>query len=865
MNDANHLAVATGRATKEQAREVTRVTLPVQGMTCATCVHTIEEGLKELPGVLQVNVNLATERALVEVDPHQVKPEQLVATVEDLGYKVPTERVKLAVTGMTCASCVAHVEEALRSVPGVAKATVNLATETAFVDLIPGTATAHQLEAAVEDAGYHAVAVAPAGTREREGQSRVDTQAPGRDVEREAREREIRYQKLRLAVATVFSIPLVVAMLGHIFMVETAWMHGLQNGWVQWVLATPVQFWAGWAFYRDSYFNLKHRNANMSVLVALGTSAAYLYSLAGVLWGTRIGITGLYFETSAILITLVILGKLLEALAKGRTSEAIRKLMGLQPRTARVIRTDPATGQQTEQDVPIEEVQVGDHIVVRPGERIAVDGRVVSGSSAVDESMLTGESLPVEKAPGDEVIGGTINKSGSLTFTAERVGSETALARIIQIVQDAQASKAPIQRLADVVSSYFVPGVIVAAVLTFIGWYLGSGDFTRALLNMTAVLVIACPCALGLATPTAIMVGTGLGAEHGILFKSGEHLELAHKVQAVIFDKTGTLTRGEPAVTDVVLLDGLGGGSLDQDPDPGPGRAQEEQLLRWAAAVEHLSEHPLGQAIVHEATRAGGQLLPAEQFQAVPGQGVQARVEGRQIRVGSRRLMESAGLSPEAAEPVVAQLEAEGKTAMLVAVDRRVAGVIAVADTVKEGAADAIAQLLAMGVQTFMITGDNRRTAQAIAAQVGITPDHVLAEVLPEQKAEQVKKLQQQGLTVAMVGDGINDAPALATADLGIAIGTGTDVAMEAGDITLMRGELDGVAAAIRLSRQTIRKIRQNLFWALVYNTVGIPVAAAGLLNPIIAGAAMAFSSVSVVTNASLLKRYDPTARAGEH
>ncbi|BAS28824.1 heavy metal translocating P-type ATPase [Limnochorda pilosa] len=734
-----------------------------------------------------------------------------------------TAQVRLGIVGMTCASCSARVERALTKLPGVVTASVNLATDQATVTFETGAVDLEAMQRAVQDAGYQAHPVHEVGQA-------------GADTEREAREREIRRQERAFGLGAVLSVPLLASMVLHAAGVGGTLAHLLGNGWVQLALATPVQFVSGWQFYKDSYHNLKSRNANMSVLVALGTSAAYFYSLAALL-RPDLGIPGLYFETSAVLITLVLLGKLLEARAKGRTSEAIRKLMGLQPRTARVIRAG------SEQEIPIDQVQVGDRVVVRPGERIPVDGTVVSGASTVDESMLTGESLPVEKQPGDAVVGGTVNKQGTFQFEATRVGAETALAQIIRVVEEAQASKAPIQRLADVVSNYFVPAVVGISLVTFAVWYLTGGDFTASLLAMTAVLVIACPCALGLATPTAIMVGTGLGAEHGILFKGGEHLERAHELQALVLDKTGTITRGEPRLTRVEALEGW----------------TASDLLRVAASAERRSEHPLATAVVAHAQEEGLALSEPEGFEALPGRGVSAQVEGRRVLVGTRRLLEDEGAATGSLEELRLELEAAGQTAMLIAVDGHPAGLVAVADTVKPGAADAVAALREMGLEVWMLTGDNARTARAIAQQVGIDPDHVLAEVLPEQKADQVQALRDRGLKVGMVGDGINDAPALVAADLGIAIGTGTDVAIEAADVTLMRGELMGIVSAIRLSRQTIRKIRQNLFWALIYNSLGIPLAALGLLSPIIAGAAMAFSSVSVVTNSTLLKRYDPT------
>ncbi|MBX6377431.1 MAG: copper-translocating P-type ATPase [Clostridia bacterium] len=818
-------AATLGNAATDEAAAV-QVSLPVVGMTCASCVNRVQKALASLPGVEEASVNLATERAHVVYRPQLVETARLVEAVRAIHYDVPVERLRLAVTGMTCASCANRIEGKLRRLPGVLSASVNLATGSAMVEFLPGSVAPRDLIAAVRSLGYDAEVV------------REDEE---RDVEREARAREIRHWRNHFILAAVLSAPLLAAMVGHALMVEGGVLGLLQNGWVQLVLATPVQFVAGWTFYKDSYYNLRNRNANMSVLVALGTSAAYFYSLAAVLAGRRLGIQGLYFEVSAILIALVLLGKLLEALAKGRASEAIRKLMGLQAKTARVVRDG------REVDVPVEEVVVGDEVIVRPGERIPVDGVVLEGRSAVDESMLTGESLPVEKNPGDEVIGATVNGTGVLRLRAARVGRDTALARIVRVVEEAQASKAPIQRLADVVSNIFVPAVVGVAALTFVLWFFLAGDVTAALLAAVAVLVIACPCALGLATPTAVMVGTGRGAEKGILFKGGEHLEAAGRLRAIVLDKTGTITVGKPSLTDLVPAADWHDG--------------EDALLRLVGAAERRSEHPLAAAVVAAAVERLGGLPEPESFQAVPGHGVEARVDGRQVLVGNRRLLERHGVDGADLVAVVARLESEGKTAMRVAVDGRAAGVVAVADTVKPESVEAIAALRAMGVEVWMLTGDNRRTAEAIARQVGIDPDRVLAEVLPEDKAAQVRRLQERGLTVGMVGDGINDAPALATADVGFAIGTGTDVAIETAGVTLMRGDLRGVPAAIDLSRATLRKIHQNLFWALVYNVLGIPVAALGLLNPVIAGAAMALSSVSVTTNSTLLKRYDPMRR----
>ncbi|MEW6045039.1 MAG: heavy metal translocating P-type ATPase [Bacillota bacterium] len=842
------MAAPSAQVTETRSPSAPRkATLDLSGMTCASCAVRIEKKLEKTDGVRGATVNFALEKAVVEFDPDQVRARQLVEAVQSLGYQVRTAEKRYRIQGMSCASCAQAVEKALGRLPAVVTASVNFATETATVEYI-GELADDEVIRAVEAQGYRAF---PA-----EGEA---------DREKSAREREIRHQRRMLGLSALFSSPLLLYMFGELVPSLGRILPGLLfNPWFQLAMATPVQFVAGWQFYRDSYHTLKNKSANMSVLVAMGTSAAYLYSLVITLAGPLVpGAHHVYFETSAIIITLIILGKYLEALAKGRTSEAIRKLMGLQARTARVVRDG------TELEVPVEQVQVGDRVVVRPGEKIPVDGVVVDGYSAVDESMITGESLPVDKKPGDIVIGATINRTGSFTFEATRVGKETALSQIIRIVEEAQGRKAPIQRYADRVSAYFVPAVIAVAALTFAIWYLWGdpGNFTRALVNFVAVLVIACPCAMGLATPTSIMVGTGKGAERGILIKGGEHLELAHRLNAVVLDKTGTITRGEPALTDVVPLpaDGHGAdGAASSDGAAVAGSEAARRLLAVAASAEAVSEHPLGQAIVQAAREKGLALEAVSAFEAIPGQGVRAvlpsasngRPDGTEVLVGNRRLMQERGIETAPVEPHVARLEGQGKTAMIVATNGRVAGVVAVADTVKEGSAEAIRQLQRMGIEVYMITGDNRRTAAAIARQVGIDEAHTLAEVLPQEKAEKVKELHAQGRVVGMVGDGINDAPALATADVGFAIGTGTDVAIESADMTLMRGDLSGVVDSIRLSRATIRNVYQNLFWALFYNTVGIPVAAAGFLSPVLAGAAMAFSSVSVVTNALRLRRF---------
>ncbi|BCJ88362.1 heavy metal translocating P-type ATPase [Effusibacillus dendaii] len=799
-------------STAVQEKTGSTASLKIEGMTCAACANRIEKGLAKLDGVEQANVNFALEKATVVYDADKINLQDLQKKVVDLGYGVSIDKLELDITGMTCAACANRIEKGLNKLPGVTQANVNLALERATVQYNPGEISAADMIQKVKDLGYGAALHKDAEQQE------------------DSREKEIRRQKLRFTVSAILSLPLLYTMFAHFGWSGVYMPHVLMNPWVQFALATPVQFVIGWPFYRGAYKALKNGSANMDVLVALGTSAAYFYSLAAILTGNT---EKLYFETSAILITLIILGKLFEAVAKGRTSEAIKKLMGMQAKTALVVRD----GKETV--IPVEEVLVGDTVIVKPGEKIPVDGVVLSGTSAVDESMLTGESVPVDKTTGGSVIGSTINKNGSLTFKATKVGKDTALAQIIRVVEQAQGSKAPIQRTADVISGIFVPIVVGIAIIVFFIWYLAvdAGNFTHALENAIAVLVIACPCALGLATPTSIMVGTGKGAELGILFKGGEHLEAAHKLNTIILDKTGTITKGEPALTDVVVLADI----------------PADKLLALAASAEKNSEHPLAQAIVNGAKEKNLDLSQSEQFEAIPGYGLSATVYGRKLFIGTRKLMEREQINASNAQASMERLEDEGKTAMLVAVDGKLAGIVAVADTVKESSRQAIAKLKELGLEVVMITGDNRRTAEAIGKQVGIS--EIRAEVLPEGKAKEVESFKAQGKKVAMVGDGVNDAPALATADVGMAIGTGTDVAMEAADVTLMRGELTSIADAISLSHKTMNNIKQNLFWALFYNSIGIPVAAAGLLAPWVAGAAMAFSSVSVVLNALRLKR----------
>lgn len=793
------------------------VQLKISGMTCAACSARIEKGLSKLAGVEKAAVNLASEKAVVTYDPAQINPEAMAQKIHDLGYEVVKDKVEFAITGMTCAACATRIEKGLQKLLGVYAANVNLATEKAVVEYNSGELTIAEMQAKVKQLGYEAHNMAAAGSE---------------DKEKDLREAEISNQKRRFILSAVLSFPLLLAMISHSFGIMHSFSSFFMQPMVQLLLATPVQFIVGWPFYRGAYNALRNGSANMDVLVALGTSSAYFFSLANMFTGKA----DLYFETSAVLITLIILGKLLEARAKGQTSAAIKALMGLQAKTARVVRE----GQEL--DIPIENVVVGDVLIVRPGEKVPVDGIIVEGNSTIDESMLTGESLPVDKRIGDEVVGATLNKFGAFKFEAKKVGRDTALAQIVRIVEEAQGSKAPIQRFADVVSGYFVPAVVAIAVITFFAWYfvLDQGNFTRALVNFTAVMVIACPCALGLATPTSIMVGTGKGAESGILIKGAEHLENAQKLTTIILDKTGTITKGQPEVTNVIAMTGF----------------SDSAVVQAAASVEKSSEHPLAQAIVKYGQKAGAAFTEVGEFVATPGHGVRARLEGKIVLVGTNKFMQENNIDLASASKQKEQLEQQGKTVMLVAIDQVLAGMIAVADTVKESSAQAIAELRLLGIDVWMITGDNERAAKTIADSVGI--QNVLAEVLPEHKAEKVAELKKEGRVVGMVGDGINDAPALATADVGFAIGTGTDVAIEAADITLMRGDLMGVVAAIRLSKATMRNIKQNLFWALFYNALGIPIAAAGFLSPILAGGAMAFSSVSVVTNALRLRRFKP-------
>jgi P-type Cu+ transporter len=810
-----------------------QIALPITGMTCANCAATVERTLRKTAGVSRADVSFASERATVEFDPAQVGERALAERITSAGYGVATARITLPITGMTCASCATTVERALAGVPGVLSASVNVATERADVELVAGAVTRRDLVAAVERVGY-GVAASQSGELE--------------DAEAKARSEELARVRRRFRVGAALTLPLFLLSMAGDLGALGMWAHDPRFLWLLFALALPVQLYVGRDFYVGAWKALANRTANMDTLVALGSSAAFFYSvpvLLAITTGSHALGEHVYFETAAVILTLITLGKYLEARAKGESGAAIRRLAGLRPKTARVMRDG------SEVEVPVDLVEVDDVVLVRPGERIPVDGFVVSGHSAVDESMLTGESLPIEKSPGDSVVGASVNKHGALRVQATRVGAETALARIVRLVQQAQGSKAPIQRMADQVAAVFVPVVLGIALVTLVVWWWGVGaGFTPALVRTVAVLVIACPCALGLATPTAIMVATGRGAEAGILFKSSEALERAHALAAVVLDKTGTVTEGAPVLREVVAAAG----------------SAEERLLRFAGSAELSSEHPLAWAVVSGARSKGVALAEPERFEAAPGGGIAAHVDGMDVLVGSRRMLESRGVDVASLESEAARLQQNGWTTLWVAVQGRAEGLLAIADSVKPTSAQAVETLGRMGVQITMLTGDNRTTAEAVAREVGI--DRVQADVLPEEKAHAVQALQQGARGwVAMVGDGINDAPALAQADVGIAIGTGTDVAMETADITLMSGDLNGVPRAIRLSRAAVRTIRQNLFWAFFYNVVLIPVAAGVLypfeglpmplrqLHPMLAALAMAFSSVTVVGNSLRLKR----------
>lgn len=816
-------------------------TLDIRGMTCAACAQRIEKTVKKLPGISQASVNLASEKLFVEYD-SSLDVSDIKAAVSKIGYeaaeKTEYSDVTIPIGGMTCAACARRVEKAVGKLEGVESSSVNFATEKATVAYDPRKVRLSAIKAAIEKAGYQALEV---------------NKADAADEDRLRKQQEIKTLWTKFITSAVFSLPLLyIAMAPMISFIRLPFPSAIEPmnyplayALTELVLTAPV-IGVGYKFYTIGFKALFQRSPNMDSLIAIGTTAAVLYSIYNtfqIAAGHFMAVDALYFESAGVIITLILLGKSLEAVSKGRTSEAIKKLMGLAPKTAVILEN----GQ--EKEIPIDEVEIGDVILVKPGDKIPVDGTVTGGHTSIDESMLTGESMPVDKKEGDPVYAASLNTTGVIQFKAEKIGSDTALAQIIKLVEDAQGSKAPIAQMADIVSGYFVPVVCVIALLAGIGWYIGTGgDLKFALTIFISVLVIACPCALGLATPTAIMVGTGKGAENGILIKGGEALETAHKINTIVFDKTGTITEGKPKVTDVLVA-----GSISKD-----------RLLQLTASAERGSEHPLGQAIVLGAKESGLTLLEAEQFDSLTGRGIKARLEGEDILAGNRKLMDEQNISLAGMEEISDRLAEEGKTPMYVAINGELAGIVAVADVVKESSRAAIERLHKMGIQVAMITGDNKKTAAAIAKQVGI--DRVLAEVLPQDKSNEVKKLQSEDRKVAMVGDGINDAPALAQADIGIAIGSGTDVAMESADIVLMRSDLMDVPAAIDLSKHTIRNIKQNLFWAFGYNVIGIPIAAGmlhllfngPLLNPMFAAAAMSLSSVSVLTNALRLKRFKP-------
>jgi len=840
------------------ANAQTTITLPVQGMMCASCVSHVQKALGEVAGVTDASVNLATEQATVHFQPGLVRLDALADAVRDAGYDVATEKRVLSIEGMTCASCVSHVEHAVSEVPGVVAVSVNLATERASVEFVPTMATLTDLRRAVADAGY---SVLP--TEEEKAEE---------DVSRE--ERKMHSARRNMILAWAFTVPIILWMLPEMI-AGIAWPNMMVYELGMLALATPVLFWVGRHTYVAAWSSTVHGAPNMDALIALGTGASYLTGIA-----SFFAPIPSYAAVAAMIMAFHLTGRYVEASAKGRASQAIRKLLELGAKSARVL----VDG--VEREVPIDEVRVGDLMVVRPGEQVPTDGVLVEGEGAIDESMATGESMPVSRHVGDEVIGATISQDGFLKIRATRVGKDTFLAQVVRLVEQAQGTKVPIQAFADRITAVFVPVIIVVAALTFLSWLLlpnilrpvavwasgflpwidpSLGSFTLALITAVSVLVIACPCALGLATPTALMVGSGIGAEHGILIRSGEAIQAMRSVRMVVFDKTGTLTQGQPAVTDVVVS-GSSHPALDGEQE----RPDPDNVLQWAASVEVGSEHPLGKAVVRRAAERGLALGELAEFVNVRGRGVRGLVRlgtedtgGQRVLVGSRSMIEESGVRVAELEDEMQRAEQEGKTAMLVSVGADLVGLIAVADTLKEDAAAAVQELKAMGVETAMLTGDNRRTALAIARQVGI--DRVLAEVLPEDKLKEIKRLQQElrsaagghrGL-VAMVGDGINDAPALTQADVGIAIGTGTDIAIEASDITLVRGDLSGVVSAVRLSRATFRKVLQGLFWAFFYNVIMVPLAVLGMMHPVLAEIAMATSSVTVVTNANLLRRVD--------
>ncbi|WFR55823.1 heavy metal translocating P-type ATPase [Anaerocolumna sp. AGMB13025] len=807
--------------------------IQIQGMTCASCAMTVEKATKKLEGVFEANVNFATEKLNISYDEAKISVGDIQSAVEKAGYRAVSDSIRktFKLQGMTCASCAKTIERVTGKIEGVAEANVNFATEKLNISYDPAKVKISDIKSAIAKAGYQAI----------DDEAVVDA-----DKERKERERKVLWR--RFVISGIFTLPLLYMAMGHMLMfplpgIVHPEMNPLNFAIAQLILVIPSII-AGYKFYTVGFSSLFRRSPNMDSLIAIGTSAAFLYGIYAILQisgGNKEYVDDLYFEAAGVIITLIMLGKYLETVTKGKTSEAIKKLMGLAPKTAIVIRDGK------EEEIPIEEVEAGDIIVVKPGEKMPVDGVVVEGTTSVDESMLTGESIPVEKNPGNTIIGASMNKNGSIKYRATKVGKDTALAQIIKLVEDAQGSKAPIAKMADIISGYFVPIVILLSLISSLSWYFFGGEsVVFAVTIFISVLVIACPCALGLATPTAIMVGTGKGAEHGVLIKSGVALETTHKIQTIVFDKTGTITEGKPKVTDIITND------ISQD-----------ELLQLAASAEKGSEHPLGEAIVKGAEERDLSFIKPDSFKAIPGHGIEVMINNKNVLAGNQKLMKERNISLEKLEDTSDLLASEGKTPMYIAIDNKIAGIIAVADTVKTNSKKAIDRLHRMGIEVAMITGDNKRTAEAIARQVGI--DRILADVLPQDKANEVKKLQAEGKKVAMVGDGINDAPALAQADIGIAIGSGTDVAMESADIVLMRSDLMDVPTAIQLSKSTIRNIKQNLFWAFGYNTLGIPVAmgllhlfGGPLLNPMIAAAAMSLSSVSVLMNALRLKGFKP-------